>query len=183
MDYIKWREGDAMPLTTEQKQMVEDNIKLAYYMAHKFSNIPIEKEDLIQICLEGLIAAAKVFNPEKGFKFATLAVPTIQNTIFHELRSINKWQRLGPVYMEDITYNEPSESMENVEDMLTRKTAIAKVLRSFKGGQREKAAAIMFVRNPYQTQMEIADKAGICQVTVSRGIRVLQKQLRNELTG
>ena len=168
-------------LTPEQSQLVEKNMTFAHYIAKRFKDFPIEREDLIQVCLEGLIMAAIDFKPEKGFKFATFATKVVKNKVLTEMRSINKWQKLRPIYIEDMTYNILCNVMEKVEDNIARKEAIVKALRGFNGGQRKKAAAIMFVKNPYQTQMEIASKTGTCQVTVSRGINALQKQLKKEM--
>lgn len=68
-------------LTDHQKKMVEENINLSYQLAHELyrrdNRIPLE--DLIQIMSVGLCIAAKTFNPERGYKFSTLAYTCMQN--------------------------------------------------------------------------------------------------------
>ena len=69
-----------MRLTDKQRQMVEDNIKLAYYMANKYMksnyNLVDRKgltlEDLNQVALEQLCISVKTYNPEIS-KFSTYA--------------------------------------------------------------------------------------------------------------
>lgn len=64
-------------------ELVEQNLGLVGYVVKhlKGKNIRIEYDDLFQVGCIGLIKAAKNFNPELGFKFATYAVPMIKGEI------------------------------------------------------------------------------------------------------
>ena len=67
--------------------LVEDNMKLAYYIAHRFDNVGYgEKEELCNYALYGLVRAAKGFDPAKGFNFSTYATRCIENEILMYLR-------------------------------------------------------------------------------------------------
>lgn len=67
--------------------LVEDNIKLAHYVARKYMNsLPVEYEDLFQQCCVGLVRAAKAYKEDSGSKFTTYAVACMEN----EMRMIYK---------------------------------------------------------------------------------------------
>lgn len=57
-------------LTLEQQKLVEDNIKLVYYLAEKNG---IHDEDLIQEGMLGLVNAARYYSSDFGCKFSTYA--------------------------------------------------------------------------------------------------------------
>lgn len=69
------------------EQMVEEHTGLVKSVALRLSRAYGEEtEDLIQIGYIGLIKAAKKFEPERGLKFSTYAVPVIAGEIKSQLR-------------------------------------------------------------------------------------------------
>ena len=60
-----------------RNELVQMNIHLAEIITRKFSNRGVEYEDIYQVACVALIKAVERFNPEKGVKFSSFAVPTI----------------------------------------------------------------------------------------------------------
>ena len=98
------------------EELFNENIKLAYYMAKKYSNVKIEKEDLIQIALLGLWKAAKSYNSDK-VKFNSYAGKVIQNEINYELRK----KRISTVSLNDTVTNTDRIC---IEDLITERRII-----------------------------------------------------------
>lgn len=76
-------------LTKEESKMVEENIGLAYDRADKLykqyqyrlTRVNTPLEDVKGEAILGLIRAVQKFDPSKGFKFSTYAVPHIDNKV------------------------------------------------------------------------------------------------------
>ena len=66
--------------------IVEQNIKLVYSIAHKFTGRGTDLDDLLQLGTIGLIKAVKKFNADFDVKFSTYAVPMIMGEIKRFLR-------------------------------------------------------------------------------------------------
>ena len=73
--------------------MIEDNIALAGYVYSKMRYLPIEDTEKISAANYGLVKAAMSFDPDRGLKFGTFAVPVIRNEILHEARQARKNSR------------------------------------------------------------------------------------------
>ncbi len=59
----------------------EDHLGLVHLCANRFRNRGIPYEDLYSAGCEGLVKAAKAFDPERGTAFSTYAVPVILGEI------------------------------------------------------------------------------------------------------
>ncbi len=66
---------------SENNYLITENIGLVHSCANRFKGRGVEYEDLFQAGCVGLIKAAAGFDPEKGFKFSTYAVPAILGEI------------------------------------------------------------------------------------------------------
>jgi RNA polymerase sigma factor (sigma-70 family) len=77
-------------LSPVQQQMVEANLRLVTFVAHKFRSCigknGIEFEDIESIGRIGLIRAVARFDPDINTSFSSLAVPFIKGEINHYLR-------------------------------------------------------------------------------------------------
>lgn len=62
---------------------------LAWYTAG-ISSVPLELEEKISLCYLGLVLAAGDFDPDRGIRFATFAVPVMQNKILQGLKREKK---------------------------------------------------------------------------------------------
>lgn len=67
--------------SSENNSIITENIGLVHSCANRFKGRGVEYEDLFQAGCVGLIKAAAGFDPEKGFKFSTYAVPAILGEI------------------------------------------------------------------------------------------------------
>lgn len=61
--------------------LITENFGLVHVCANRFKGRGVEYEDLFQAGCVGLIKAASGFDPDKGFKFSTYAVPAILGEI------------------------------------------------------------------------------------------------------
>ncbi len=75
-----------MDMPESVEKLLEDNLKLANFVAKSYLDCGIEEEDIKSIAKLGLLKAAYRYEPEKGYAFSTFAVRVMQNTIMHELR-------------------------------------------------------------------------------------------------
>lgn len=87
-------------MTEKEKKLAEDNIELAYYIAHRWHKYSrIELDEAISCAQLGLVKAAMKFDAEKGCRFATYAYKIMENEIRMELRKRNR--RREEIYFED----------------------------------------------------------------------------------
>ena len=78
---------------------IEDNVKIAYHVANKFTpTVMVDEDDLKQTALWGLHKATKSFKEEKG-KFSTFAYRIIRNEIIKELK---KWQHKEALSLDEM---------------------------------------------------------------------------------
>jgi len=71
-------------------RMVSGNLRLVLSMASNyFTRVPlrIDKRDLVSVGIEGLIRAARKFDPEKGYRFSTYATWWIRQAMQRESRA------------------------------------------------------------------------------------------------
>ena len=67
--------------TEESGRLAEENLGLVHLCANRFRGKGIEYDDLYGAGCIGLIKASKAFDPERGVKFSTYAVPVILGEI------------------------------------------------------------------------------------------------------
>lgn len=72
------------------EQLVTDNIKLARHIAKQYRNLPIEYDDLFQLACEGLVRAARSYDPSKCVKFSTYAAHCIYSAINMHWRTVRR---------------------------------------------------------------------------------------------
>lgn len=61
----------------EREEVIKNNMGLVHSCAHRFKGRGIEYDDLFQAGCMGLVKAADAFDPDRGFRFSTYAVPVI----------------------------------------------------------------------------------------------------------
>lgn len=67
-------------------QIVRRNEKLLHHTLKRFRSADEPYEDLLQVANLGLIKAAQRFDPSRGLKFSTYAVPLVEGEVRHHLR-------------------------------------------------------------------------------------------------
>ncbi|MGN1367885.1 MAG: sigma-70 family RNA polymerase sigma factor [Aristaeellaceae bacterium] len=79
-DYARTRDRDVMAA------LVEGYLPLCRAIARKFRGQGVETEDLEQVAAMALMKAIERFEPERGFKFTTFAMPTIAGEVRNHIR-------------------------------------------------------------------------------------------------
>jgi RNA polymerase sigma-B factor len=67
-------------------QIVRRNQRLLHHVLKRFASADEPYEDLVQVANLGLIKAVQRFDPERGVKFSTYAVPVVEGEVRHHLR-------------------------------------------------------------------------------------------------
>jgi RNA polymerase sigma-B factor len=89
------RKAKEFKLSEEQQKLAADNINLARREAWKLQRTTdIDYNTLEGAALEGLCKAAYRYDPTSGFKFSSLAVPTIRGELLHWIRDKTYAMRL-----------------------------------------------------------------------------------------
>lgn len=79
-DYARTRDRDMMAA------LVEGYLPLCKTIARRFRGQGVEVEDLEQVAAIALMKAIERFEPERGFKFTTFAMPTIAGEVRNHIR-------------------------------------------------------------------------------------------------
>ena len=79
-DYARTRDRDVMA------ELVEGYLPLCRTIAWKFRGQGVDTEDLEQVAAIALMKAIERFEPERGFKFTTFAMPTIAGEVRNHIR-------------------------------------------------------------------------------------------------
>lgn len=176
-------------LTDEQRKLVEDNIPLAHFIAHRVIHPHIEYEDAVQLALLGLCKAARLYDPEKS-KFTTLATLAAQHTIQMEERKyrheIAKRVYAGRSLDSDIfeqdfgccpLHETIPDPRQDTYKQAEAKIAIKKVT-SFRASlnKRDRGVFDCYILSG-MTQQEASAKVGISQSYLSRVARRLMARL------
>lgn len=184
-----------MQLTTEQKQMVEDNLGLAYSTAYKISlKSPLEYDDILSICFLGLIKTAQKFDPSKGFAFSTYAVTTMRWMVHKEANP--RKPQIKASYFEDLIPTEWESSWENIidgensnwesylgsdspENELVSRVLIEEIIKQAETNTAKKVIILRYCY-PDMTQAEIGKRAGCSQRYAGMVLQDLKKR-RDEI--
>ncbi len=94
-------------------RLVEANLPLSQAVARKFRGEGAELEDLEQIAAMALMQAIERFDPSRGLKFSTFALPTIAGSVRNYLRDQGSAIRMTRSVREQLTL------LRRVENELT----------------------------------------------------------------
>ena len=114
---------------------------LAWYTAG-ISSVPLELEEKISLCYLGLVLAAGDFDPDRGIRFATFAVPVMQNKILQGLKREKK--HFGVISLEQPAGKEnggtladlvpdPGHPFRDLEEILDFQAAVKRTGRELSG--------------------------------------------------
>ena len=68
-----------------KEEMIESNLRLAYYIANRYRGLGVPFEDLVQEGTLGLVRAVEKFDHHRGLKFSTYAVWWIRRAVIDAL--------------------------------------------------------------------------------------------------
>ena len=97
----------------ENKDFAERNVGLVRALVPRFLGRGIEYDDLFQAGCEGLIKAAAHFDPDRGYKFSTYAVPVIlgeMRRLFREGGTVKISRGLKELSMKAVHLSEQIET-------------------------------------------------------------------------
>lgn len=104
-------------------ELFEHYLPLARAVARKFSGRGVETEDLEQVAGMALLKALERFDPARGFRFVTYAVPTITGDVRNYLRDKSGLMRM-PRDMRQRLYQMTQEQERFERDHLRTPTAV-----------------------------------------------------------
>ncbi len=82
--------------------MINANLRLAYFMAHRVKGNGLAFEDLVQEAMIGLMRAVDKFDYRKGYKFSTYAVQWIRQTTTRSIAESSRTIRVAAHAHDDI---------------------------------------------------------------------------------
>ena len=97
----------------ENKDFAERNVGLVRALVPRFLGRGIEYDDLFQAGCEGLIKAVEHFDPDRGYKFSTYAVPVIlgeMRRLFREGGTVKVSRGLKELSMKAVRLSEQIET-------------------------------------------------------------------------
>lgn len=177
----------------EQKKLIVENRRLAYYIVHRYysnveTDILLDKEELYGAAIEGLIRAASKFDVHKELRFATFATTVMHNEIRKQIKYLGAKKRSGDVVSYNTVLTNKDGDEQELLDIIpssgdfaetyaltmVRQKAIQRFLASL--NQRERMILQGLLEK--KTQQAIAKSIGIAQSYASRLIIKMQNKLR-----
>lgn len=147
-------------------------------IAMKYINSPLEKEDLVQEGMIGLLAAINSYNSDKGAKFNTYASRCINNSMQSALR---KFSRLKDIPQASIVtleedYFDTQVSLSAEDEYLAKESVstLTDVLYEGLSSFENEVLRLHIVGCSYS---DIADKLGKNQKAIDNAIQRIRKKL------
>lgn len=156
---------------------------LACYTA-RMSSVPLEQDEKISLCYLGLVLAARSFDPNRGIRFATFAVPVIQNEILQGLRREKK--HFGAISLEQPVGKDdggtladlvpdPGHPFRDLEELLDFQDTVKRTGRELSGKKLRLYQELL--QNPGLAQREYGERIGCSQSLVSRWMKEIRQKL------
>lgn len=158
----------------EQRQLVE-------LIAGRYKDSPIEKEDLIQEGMIGLLAAIKSYDKDKGASFKTYAQICIDNAMQSALRKFNRQkdiprQNVVEYQEEEIPIISGVDSAEDTFIATESVSMLSQVLQQNLSGFENEVLRLHIVGCNYN---EIADRLGKTPKAIDNALQRARKKLSN----
>jgi len=108
-----------------RNELVEEHVRLAEFLARRFSHRGESPDDLRQVALVGLLKAVERFEPDRGLQFSSFATPTITGELKRHFRD-RGWSVTVPRRLKELHYR-LSRLIEELTATLGRSPTIAEL--------------------------------------------------------
>lgn len=112
-------------------KLFKHNMKLVVGEAYKYSGYKMPIEDLVQEGMIGLMTAVKKFDPERGCRFSTAAVPWIRQAITRYIAEYRKTIRY-PVHVSE-QLNKINKTKNELYAELEREPTVEEISKALNG--------------------------------------------------
>jgi RNA polymerase sigma-B factor len=114
--YEKFKEYRRTGERSLRNELVEEHVRLAEFLARRFSHRGEAHDDLRQVALVGLLKAVERFEPDRGLQFSSFATPTITGELKRHFRdrgwAVRVPRRIQELHLElDRTVNDLSQEL------------------------------------------------------------------------
>jgi RNA polymerase sigma-B factor len=106
-------------------QVLEAYLPLSYHLAHRFRNRGEPMDDLAQVAALAMVKAIERFDPDRGVRFSTFAVPTIVGELKRHFRD-RVWALRVPRRLKDLRVTMAAE-ISDLGQVLGRSPTIAEI--------------------------------------------------------
>lgn len=163
---------------SERDKLIEDNIKLVYFVLNKYYPTYVNDEDIIQTGMIGLCRAADKYDCDKG-TFSTYAVPAIQNEIRKEFRNRQREDKLNAISLDFPIINDDGKELTTLLDTVIGQEDVGfvDVEGYYKTLTQVEKTYFDLLREGYKPK-EVAEILGCTKQNVSRYIRRLKAKWR-----
>lgn len=147
-------------------------------IAMKYINSPLEKDDLVQEGMIGLLAAINSYKSDKGAKFVTYASRCIDNSVQTALRKFSRMKDIPPsniVALEEDYFD--NQVVLSAEDEYLAKESVStltEVLYEGLSSFENEVLRLYIVGCPY---VEIAERLGKNPKAIDNAIQRIRKKL------
>lgn len=172
-------------MTTNEENLVVDNINMAYDIAWKFYkkfSSCADYDDFKSEALVGLTKAAKTFNPNLKLAFSTYAYRVMQNEILIYLRQLKKNQSTS-IFTETYENVELIDRLStdlNIEESLSENLCL-KDLYYHINTLPERLKVVIKYKLKGMTMIEIGRKLNLSQPQISRDYHSAINRLKTKL--
>lgn len=170
--------------------LVLNNVKLINYVINKMGLME-SREHFYDVGMVGLVRAAKAYDPSKKVAFSTYGIWCIKNAILHDMRkqnSVHNKANLNTVSL-DAPVNDDGETELALLDMIADKFNLEEYIikqeekenlhKAILKLKKKDQMLLLYTYGPEElTQLEIAERTGIRQSSVSRSLKRIYKRLR-----
>ena len=170
------KEGDNEALTfiiTRYRPSVEA-------LASKYSDSPIEREDLIQEGMIGLLAAIKSFDCGKGTAFSTYCYTCINNSLQTALRKVSRRKDIPQgilISLEEVTINNSNTTL-SAEDSFLAKESVSLLTKLLQNELSEFENSVLRLHMIGCSYTEIAEKVGKNPKAIDNALQRIRKKLK-----
>lgn len=162
-----------------EEKLILENMRLAYWVANGFRSTGADLEELQATALLGLVKAAKSYQPEKGTKFNTYAVPVMKGEILKYLKKERRQLKACCSLQDEVlegclreeTIPDDYHFEQSAEDRIMLQEVMARLT------ERERCIVRMVVLDN-MTQTEAGIALGVSQTHVSRILKRIRERER-----